>query len=128
MRQTQNCYNQQRHSQNHHEFLVCTHNNHHLPQDSERVRTRPPAARVSILYCHGAISAELSRFKLGRSGLSLPGPTLAWKGARLSSPIFLSPGLPVRQWSYPSLRYSGILASSSTCSMALSWPVSLSCL
>lgn len=25
-----------------------------FPQDSERVRARPPAARVSLLYCHGA--------------------------------------------------------------------------
>ena len=29
-----------------------------FPQDSKRVRARPPAARVSILYCQGAGAAD----------------------------------------------------------------------
>ena len=36
------------------------------------------APLVSILYCHGATGARLHRFRLGRSGLSLPEPT--WPG------------------------------------------------
>ena len=50
----QNCYNQAGNRQNNHKFLVCTHKAPLLPQDSERVEARPPAAWVSILYCHGA--------------------------------------------------------------------------
>ena len=54
MCQIQNRDDQQTNGQDYHKFLICTHNNHPFPQDSERVRARPPAVQVSILYCHGA--------------------------------------------------------------------------
>ncbi len=42
----QNCNNQKSNCQYNHKFLICTHNDHHLLQDSERVKARPPAAQV----------------------------------------------------------------------------------
>ncbi len=54
--QIQNCNDQKSYSQKHHKFLICTHNNHHLPTGYlDWVRARPPAARLNILYCHGAV-------------------------------------------------------------------------
>ena len=40
------------------QFFVGTHNYHPLPQDTERVGARPPAARASILYCQSNVLFE----------------------------------------------------------------------
>ena len=37
-----------------------------FPQDSERVRARPPAAQVSLLYCHGAVDPAAGGSDQGR--------------------------------------------------------------
>ena len=54
--QNQNFDYQKSRGQYNHEFFICTHNDHPFPQDSERMRARPPAAQVSILYFHGAVA------------------------------------------------------------------------
>lgn len=59
--QIQNSNNQKTDCQYNHKFFICTHNNHPFPQGSERVRARPPAARVSILYCHGAHNVSYAK-------------------------------------------------------------------
>lgn len=54
MRIIQNCYDQQSHSQYHHEFLICTHNTTPFRKTRNGNGARPPAARLNILYFQGA--------------------------------------------------------------------------
>lgn len=66
MRKIQNRDNQTSNGQNHHKFLIGTHNNHPFPQDSERVRARPPAALAMALgdccYINNLIRHDYSAF------------------------------------------------------------------
>ena len=55
MRIAENSYDQTGSCQNNHEHLICTHKYHPSLQDSEWAEARPPAARVSILCCQGAV-------------------------------------------------------------------------
>ena len=117
----QDCHNQQCHGQYDHEFLICTHKHTPFLKTRNGCVAALPAALVSILYCHGAEK-----------------PKMTWAGARLCwiPPRAVFSPAPGRTrvfssllagWfgkGYFSLRYSGTLVSSSTCSMAFSWPAS----